>query len=515
MSLRTRLILFFAGLTALLGLAEWWLVAALTERLQEERRQDAIAVGEAIFSQLGLSTELPETSFLLSGRVDAPLEGAGVILGGREIEPAELLRRIEAGERIEGWEQLNAEERRHFTEMVRDLADAVERGELPTRALPGPGLGLPPDAVILDTEFPPPDWIGGPGVNESIMIQVFSPRVVDAAREPVAHPFPLPLPGEEPGLRLEAFRSRLLLGSGAILLLGMAVAAFGAHHISVPLRRLVRTAHQVEDGQLGATVEGGGSGEVGEVLRAFNSMSERLSELQDEAERLREQAHLTELGELARGLAHAMRNPLHVLRLSAQSLQEDQGDPTRRAELAASMEAQVARVDRTLRSLLALSSSGRGTLEAVPMDDLCRDVALELMQSAGGGPTVQVEAPEPPPTLRGVPAELRALVHVLVVNAAEASPPELPVLVRLAATDSGCRVEVLDCGPGVPPEHRERLFTPHFTTKEQGAGLGLYLAQRIATSRYRGALRLEERGGGGVRAVLELQAPSGGEQEHA
>ena len=65
-------------------------------------------------------------------------------------------------------------------------------------------------------------------------------------------------------------------------------------------------------------------------------------------------------------------------------------------------------------------------------------------------------------------------------------------------------MEVLDEGSGLAPEVAERLFTPHLTTKEQGAGMGLYLAHRIATSRYGGTLELTSREAGGTRAVLEV-----------
>ena len=68
----------------------------------------------------------------------------------------------------------------------------------------------------------------------------------------------------------------------------------------------------------------------------------------------------------------------------------------------------------------------------------------------------------------------------------------------------GARLEVLDRGPGLAPEVRDRLFTPHVTTKGHGAGMGLYLAERIVRTRYEGSLALRDRPGGGVRAVLEV-----------
>jgi len=151
----------------------------------------------------------------------------------------------------------------------------------------------------------------------------------------------------------------------------------------------------------------------------------------------------------------------------------------------------------------------------VALDDLARDVALELAQS----PTpcrVDVRAAPGPIEIHAVPAELRAVVHALVVNAAEAAPGA-PVTVSVEwaaeAPRRTARVEVLDRGPGLAPEVRARLFTPHVTTKPQGTGMGLYLAERIARTRYGGGLTLHERPEGGVRAELLVQVDA--EQEPA
>jgi signal transduction histidine kinase len=67
---------------------------------------------------------------------------------------------------------------------------------------------------------------------------------------------------------------------------------------------------------------------------------------------------------------------------------------------------------------------------------------------------------------------------------------------------------VEDGGPGLPESVRARLFEPHVTTKPHGSGMGIFLAQRLATTRYGGGLRYETRPGGGTRAVVELGARS-------
>ena len=106
------------------------------------------------------------------------------------------------------------------------------------------------------------------------------------------------------------------------------------------------------------------------------------------------------------------------------------------------------------------------------------------------------------------------MLQALVVNAVEASPEggTVRIGVRPVENDGGTDdprvlIAIEDQGPGLPAEVRERLFTPHLTTKANGSGMGLFLAHRIATNRYGGRLELEDlksTDGSGTRALLEI-----------
>lgn len=321
-----------------------------------------------------------------------------------------------------------------------------------------------------------------------------------------AQRLPVPTSGVEDAVR--RFTRRLLLASlglfGGALLLGVAVA----HRFTRPLRDLAAAARQVGEGELGLAAPAA-PGEVGEAIAAFNQMSARLRELDREASRLRASEQLSELGEVGRGLAHSLRNPLNTLGLAVDELARQAGS-AEAGETAEAARRQIRRVDAALRGFLALSA-GDAAPAAVELPAVARDVALESLQSRPGGAAVPVEVEAPPGTLalRGVEAELRAALQALVVNAVEASPPGGRVRVALrregAREGDAVTVSVEDDGPGVPDSVRARLFTPHVTTKPAGAGVGLYLAHRLATTRYGGDLELVDRPGGGTRATLRLR----------
>ena len=320
----------------------------------------------------------------------------------------------------------------------------------------------------------------------------------------------IPVPRGGLDRAVDTFLSKLLLGSIALFVVGLGAIAWVAHRVTRPLRGLAEAAARVGDGELGAVVPEGGDREVAATLRAFNGMSQRLAALDEEAQRLRDRQHLGELGDVARGLAHALRNPLHTLGLAVDVLATGRDDA---AGTALAARTQIQRIDGALESFLTLAGAG-GARERLALDDLARDVALELAQSTNPV-AVRVLAEAGPVPVACVPAELRAVVHALVVNAAEAAPGD-PVVVRVEPVADGerARLEVLDRGPGLAPEVRAKLFTPHVTTKAHGTGMGLYLAERIARTRYAGSLELHERPGGGIRAVLEVatEAPTSPER---
>lgn len=538
MSLRLRLFLLIGGLIALLAGAQWWWMRSLTQDLGNQAGEVAFLVGESVVSafvqddHMGLHTMVTGTStgtststgsdsgeqehqvfdfrfqgnethsdsHVVSGShtsgegtadVDEPRR-IQVVTESRTEHTIEV-RRLDPGDVRVTREWTAATTAPLSAEQLKRLE--FERFEVRNQDLSGsetdPEEAGPIVLRLLEEDGQESELLLG---NSHLVHRIPIPR------SPLVQP-------------LKRFSDRFLLGSAGILLLGLLLAGLLAHRVTAPLYRLSRAAREVGEGALGTQVPVHTGGEVGATLTAFNRMSRHLQELDSDARRLRAREHLGELGEVARGLAHSLRNPLNALGLSVETLTtSDQEDE--RLQLADAARRQIRRMDSALRSFLALASGGGGEPEPVSLTALLQDVALEALQDANGG-RVRVDlepGPELPP-LRAVAPELRAVLQALVINAVEASPAGGSVTVKASSpTQDRWRVEILDCGPGLPATVRERLFTPHTSTKPHGSGMGLYLAQRIASNRYGGELQLLEREDGGTRAVLDLAPRCGGSE---
>lgn len=475
LSLRTRLFLILAGLVAALVVAQWWLMTSLSRALDRELDSVALAVSGSV------------ASFFTFDPAGDPAGGGDVTVLDRTFEPGEMLfspddpdvAHLPNPEELQEYLEEKGVNRAHSLVVRRVVTGTGEDEE---------GAERSPHNVRIHIERAPEArflWLVSPGSKARV---------------------PLPETGLDD--KIEDFRRRMLLGSGLVLALGLLLAGAVAHRVSAPLRRLATAAEEVGDGAFGTQVDAeSGDRELASTLGAFNRMSSRLAELDARARKLSALRHLGEIGDVARGLAHALRNPLNALGLSVEELsaRASESDPEGAGSLAESARRQIQRMDRGIRSFLVLASPGGGKVARLDLGGLARDVALEALQDGGGRVRVQARVAAEGAAISAIEAELRAVLQALVVNAVEASPDGGEVEVRVApSAAAGVRIEVLDRGPGLADEVRRRLFTPHVSTKSNGSGMGLFLAHRLATERYGGSLELLDREGGGTRAVLTL-----------
>lgn len=245
-------------------------------------------------------------------------------------------------------------------------------------------------------------------------------------------------------------------------------------------------------------------GDLGVVARAVNRMADRRGALETT---LRRQDRLAALGRVVAGVAHEIRNPLNSLMLTLELLDRRtrKGTPLAGGEVRQAME-EVERLDQILARLLAFGRPGfqnRRVQDVRPLIERTLRVVQDRAQRKGVHVALDLTGSTPLEADVDALAFEQILIN-LVTNAIDAAPAETTVRVTATISDGEFQLTVTDRGPGIQGDVREHLFTPFFTTKENGTGLGLAVSREIACH-HGGSLDFEP-GADGTTFVLRLPA---------
>jgi two-component system, NtrC family, sensor histidine kinase PilS len=236
-----------------------------------------------------------------------------------------------------------------------------------------------------------------------------------------------------------------------------------------------------------------------------------LTELRHMEQQIRQAERLAVVGTLAAGVAHEIRNPLAAISGSIELLRASpQADEDSRT-LMSIVTREVDRLDRLITDLLDYTNPQPRELVRFDLVELAR----ETMQVFAQDPVARerelaLDAAPQVIELVADPGRIRQLLWNLLRNGAEAARGR--VALRLHRREDEAILEIADDGPGIPPEHIERVFDPFFTTKSQGTGLGLATCHSILRE-HGGAIRAENRREGGCCFVVHL--PLGIDGAHA
>ena len=225
--------------------------------------------------------------------------------------------------------------------------------------------------------------------------------------------------------------------------------------------------------------------------------------IREQRNRLIENETMSAVGELASSVAHNIRNPLASIRSSAELLVEHGQAQDR--EPAQDIVASVDRIEGWLRDLLSFSRLERAQTSKV---DAGAVLQACFASHARGFSYRKIE---PRVTLDGTayvsaePALLGHVLHSIVANAIEATPPGGRVSGSVHAVNGKVEIRISDTGGGIPADQLGRIFGPFFTTKAQGLGIGLTLAYRII-ERFGGHIDVQSAPGAGTEFILTLAA---------
>ena len=232
-------------------------------------------------------------------------------------------------------------------------------------------------------------------------------------------------------------------------------------------------------------------------------------------------ARIGDLAAVAAGLAHEIKNPLGGIKGAAQLLAEEFGQNASAGRFTALITREVDRVSALLEQLLELTRPPHLRLAAVNVHRVLQEVLLLEGATASDALAVRCEFDPSLPDVWADEGQVRQVFLNLVKNALEAMgrAGTLTITTRMEThfhvQDSGrgrgkfLSVEIEDTGPGIPPEDCERIFTPFFTTRSKGIGLGLAVSQRLV-AQHGGLIRVDSEPGRGARFRVSLPVATGG-----
>jgi two-component system sensor histidine kinase PilS (NtrC family) len=254
-------------------------------------------------------------------------------------------------------------------------------------------------------------------------------------------------------------------------------------------------------------LRGPGASAIGSAV-IFQDLT-ALREMEDAVQRSR---RLADLGRVAAGLAHELRNPLAAMAGSLELLQTNGSLPPDDRRLMDIVLREASRLDGLVTDLLEYTRPA--PLRRVPTDlAVVLDEALRVFANDPSAARVQLEQELAPVTVACDPDQTRQVFWNLLVNAAQAAAREGgagSVRVSCGPDARGARIVVEDDGPGIAAADLPRIFLPFFTTKRNGTGLGLPTVQRIVDA-HRGSVTVDSSPGRGTRFVVSL--PLAGAEE--
>ncbi len=244
----------------------------------------------------------------------------------------------------------------------------------------------------------------------------------------------------------------------------------------------------------------------GQLMRAATELRASLDQLRSTEEQLIRTAKLAAVGRLSAGLAHEIRNPLASIKGSAEILADDFPPENPKYRMFRILVDESDRLNNVLSRFLAFARPRPIEQQEVAIEEEIAGV-VSLLQAQKEGQAVRfVSVPAGGLRVRGDREQLRQVLLNVLLNACQAAGEAGEVRIACESADGMLRVRIRDSGPGFTPDALADAFTPFFTTKEQGTGLGLAVSHRMIES-HGGRILVANAPGGGGEVEIRLPLP--------
>ncbi len=312
---------------------------------------------------------------------------------------------------------------------------------------------------------------------------------------------------------LDASRIFVMSSIAITVFLALTISFLLVRFVKNPLDNMVETMLKVEQGDFAVRIPYKGKDEIGRLIGSFNSMVDRLDVAQKELEQLHFQQleradRLASIGEMAAGIAHEIKNPLAGISAAVTIIKDDMPADDPRGAILGEVIEQVKRLDKTVNDLLFF---GKPSLPELTCVDINTILATTLKFASQHRGVVQIEKridlrPDLPPVYAD-DKQMQQVFLNIVLNAYQAMPSGGVLGITSSLTVRNeieyVRVDISDTGSGIPPQILEKIFTPFYTTKAQGTGLGLPICNKLVKL-HKGDIRVTSDNTSGTVFTVEL-----------
>ncbi|HST10076.1 MAG TPA: ATP-binding protein [Terriglobales bacterium] len=304
-------------------------------------------------------------------------------------------------------------------------------------------------------------------------------------------------------------QSAAMLVGGAGILLAVLLSSWAAARFTRPVEDLAAAAREVAAGNLRAHVEVTSADEIGDLAEAFNRMTRDLLE---QKERLIQSERVAAWRELARRLAHELKNPLFPLQLTVENLVRARNQsPAIFEEIfresSTTLLAEIGNLKQIISRFSEFSKMPQPRFQPVVINDAVEDVVrlfqAQLEARERGLISCKMDLAARREPIAADSELLHRALSNLVLNAMDAMPQGGTLTLRTRDEKGRVRIEIADTGVGLTPEECERLFTPYYTSKQHGTGLGLAIVQSVISD-HGGTISVQSQPEHGTTFLVEL-----------
>lgn len=296
----------------------------------------------------------------------------------------------------------------------------------------------------------------------------------------------------------------VLFGISAVILIAISLIATAfANRIAAPIQKLIEATKRVSLGDLDVRVNAHADGEIGELIRSFETMTK---DLKNSRENLVQFERELAWKEMAKQVAHEIKNPLTPMKLALQHLRQTYRDKVENfdeifEEVSQMVIRQVDALSRIASEFSSFARMPRAQLEKCSVNDILRE-AVSLFEQENRI-VFEINFASLLPPVKADREELRRAFINILRNAIQAMNGEGRIIISTATPGDDIEIRIQDFGTGIPDEVKGKLFQPNFSTKTDGMGLGLAIVKKTVED-LGGTISIESKVGEGTTVIMTI-----------